>query len=155
MDALVSKRTVAGLDEFDSCTCLNLRKATRAVTQFYENLLEPTGLKITQLPILAQAATLGPVTMTALSDTLVMDRTTLTRNLQPLVRLGFIKVRSGDDRRVRMVTVTPEGLDALEAALPLWRKAQAEMLEQLGRFSWGVLMDNLRATVSATRKAGR
>lgn len=155
MDAILSKRIIAGLDEFDVCTCLNLRKATRAVTQFYEGLLDPTGLKITQLPILAQAATLGPVTMTKLSDSLVMDRTTLTRNLQPLVRLGFVKVRAGEDRRARLVSATPEGLDALEAALPLWRKAQAEMLEHLGRFSWGVLMDNLRATIDAARNAGR
>ena len=116
MDAIVSRRKIAGLDEFDSCTCLNLRKATRAVTQFYENLLEPTGLKITQLPILAEAATLGPVTMTKLSERLVMDRTTLTRNLQPLVRMGFIKVRAGEDRRARLVSVTQEGLEALEGA---------------------------------------
>lgn len=141
------------LDLLSSCTCQNLRQATRVVTQYYEQVLEPTGLKITQVPVLAAAATMGPIPMSQLAEALVMDRTTLTRNLQPLERAGLVKVAPGADRRARMVSATKAGMDALDAALPLWKQAQADMVESLGRFKWGVLMDNLRATVDATRKS--
>ena len=140
------------LELLSSCTCQNLRQATRVVTQHYEQVLEPIGLKITQLPVLAAATAMGPIPMSQLAEALVMDRTTLTRNLQPLERAGLVQVAPGDDRRARMVSATPEGLDALEAALPLWRQAQSGMVEALGRFKWGVLMDNLRQTVDAARK---
>lgn len=142
------------LDLLSSCTCQNLRQTTRVVTQYYEQALEPTGLKITQLPVLAAAATMGPVPMSQLADALVMDRTTLTRNLQPLERAGLVKVLPGEDKRARMVSATSKGLDALDRALPLWKRAQGDMVEALGRFHWGVLMDNLRATVDAARKTG-
>lgn len=149
-----NQEKIAGLAAFETCICLNLRKATRRVTHYYESVLAPTGLKITQLPILAQAVQSGPVSMTALSQTLVMDRTTLTRNLQPLIRLGYLLVTpDANDRRARMVTVTAAGREALTAALPLWQQAQAVMLDQLGHFSAGVLTDNLRATIDAARKA--
>jgi len=140
------------LDLLTSCTCQNLRQTTRVVTQYYEQALEPTGLKITQLPVLAAAATMGPVTMSELAESLVMDRTTLTRNLQPLERAGLVRIMPGEDKRARMVTATHKGLDALDKALPLWKEAQSNMVDALGRFHWGVLMDNLRATVDAARK---
>lgn len=140
------------LDLLTSCTCQNLRQTTRVVTQYYEQALEPTGLKITQLPVLAAAATMGPVTMSELAESLVMDRTTLTRNLQPLERAGLVRIMPGEDKRARMVTATHKGMNALDKALPLWKEAQGNMVEALGRFHWGVLMDNLRATVDAARK---
>lgn len=141
------------LDLLTSCTCQNLRQTTRVVTQYYEQALEPTGLKVTQLPVLAAAATMGPVAMSQLAEALVMDRTTLTRNLQPLDRAGLVKIAPGEDKRARMVTATPKGMAALDKALPLWKQAQGSMVEALGRFHWGVLMDNLRATVDAARKS--
>ncbi|MCY4190988.1 MAG: MarR family winged helix-turn-helix transcriptional regulator [Rhodospirillaceae bacterium] len=141
------------LDLLSNCTCQNLRQASRVVTQYFEQTLEPTGLKVTQLPVLAAAATMGPIPMSQLAEALVMDRTTLTRNLQPLERAKLVTVTSGADRRSRMVLATPKGLDALGAALPLWKQAQSDTVEALGRFKWGVLMDTLRATVDATRSA--
>lgn len=140
------------LELLSSCTCQNLRQATRAVTRHYEQVLEPIGLKITQLPVLAAAAAMGPLPMSRLAESLVMDRTTLTRNLQPLERAGLVQVVSGDDRRARMVSATAKGVDVLESALPLWKQAQSGMVEALGRFKWSVLMENLRLTVDATRK---
>ena len=145
-------RDRTALDLLSSCTCQNLRQATRVVTQHYEQALEPIGLKITQLPVLAAAAAMGPIPMSRLAAELVMDRTTLTHNLQPLERAGLVKVAPGDDRRARMVSATGKGVEALDAALPLWKRAQSGMVEALGRFKWGVLMDNLRLTVDAARK---
>ncbi len=149
-----NKPKIEGLDDLDNCTCQNLRQATRVVTQFYETALDPTGLKITQLPVLAAAATHGPVLMSHLADVLVMDRTTLTRNLQPLLRAGLVAIDKGDDKRARLVTATDKGVKVLKEALPIWRSVQAEMVDALGRFQWGVLMDNLRATVAAARDRG-
>ena len=149
-----NKPQIDGLDDLDNCTCQNLRQATRVVTQFFETALDPTGLKITQLPVLAAAATHGPVLMSRLADILVMDRTTLTRNLQPLLRSGLVAIEKGDDKRARLVTATDKGIGVLKEALPIWRGAQAEMVDALGRFQWGVLMDNLRATVAAAREHG-
>jgi DNA-binding MarR family transcriptional regulator len=145
------KLMVPGIDDLQNCTCSNLRQASRVVTQFFEQALEPASLKITQLPVLVAATTKGPLPMSKLAEELVMDRTTLTRNLQPLQRAGLIRISPGDDRRARMVSVTEKGIDALERAVPLWREAQTAMVDHLGRFQWGVLMDNLRATVHATR----
>lgn len=152
--ATSNKPQIDGLDELDNCTCQNLRQATRVVTQFYEAALDPTGLKVTQLPVLAAAATHGPVLMSRLADILVMDRTTLTRNLQPLVRAGLIEIGKGDDKRARLVTATGKGVKVLKEALPIWRRTQEEMVDAIGRFQWGVLMDNLRATVAAARERG-
>lgn len=146
---------IDGLADLDNCTCLNLRQAARTVTQHFEALLEPAGIKITQLPILAALAR-APLTMNQLADRLVMDRTTLTRNLRPLERDGLVRIIRGHDRRERHVQVTDAGIAALRRALPIWKKAQAEMVDALGRFQWGVLMDNLRATVQASKsKPGR
>src|SRR5271170_7584973 len=74
------------------CNCLALRQATRHVTQFYDQCLAPAGLRTTQFSILARLRRLGPVTISALAADLVMDRTTLGRNLQPLEREGLVAV---------------------------------------------------------------
>lgn len=142
---------VQAFELLEDCTCQNLRQATRVVTQFFEKILEPTGLKVTQLPVLAAAADHGPVSMSRLADLLIMDRTTLTRNLQPLERAGLITIQKGEDRRSRLVSATRDGQDALQQALPLWRQAQETLVDSLGRFQWAVLMENLHATVGATK----
>lgn len=152
MSELERQKRLPGLSEMGECTCQNLRKAARAVTQYYEAALEPSGLKVTQLPVLAVPASRGPLPMSRLADELVMDRTTLTRNLRPLEKAGLIRVRRGEDKRARIVEITDAGRAALAKALPLWKKAQAEMVDNLGRFQWGVLMDNLRATVAAVKR---
>ena len=84
-----------------ACTCANLRKATRVVTQVYDAALQPVGLKATQFTVLAVLAERGEAPLTRLAETLVMDRTTLTRNLKPLVREGFIRIEPGVDEAAR------------------------------------------------------
>jgi DNA-binding MarR family transcriptional regulator len=137
------------MNELDQCPCLALRKASRLITQRYDAELEGVGVKITQLPVLMAAGRGLPITR--LAETLVMDRTTLTRNLQPLRRAGFVRVGKGADRRARVVTLTAKGEDALRRALPIWREAQKKMVVRIGRLRYGALMENLRATVTAAR----
>lgn len=117
------------------CTCFKLRSLARRVTQLYDHALAPSGLKVTQYSLLASARrreASGPPTVTELAQRLFTDRTTLTRNLRPLVAAGFIRLGSGLDDRSKAVIVTPKGEAAFQAARPLWKAAQAEMHERAG-----------------------
>ncbi len=129
------------------CTFANLRKASRALSQIYDAALQPVGLKATQLTLLATLERRGVVPVSQLAETLVMDRTTLTRNLKPLAARGLVAVEPGEDRRVRQVILTAPGRALLEAARPLWARAQRGVVERLGRGRWSGLLDDLAATV--------
>ena len=131
-----------------ACTCANLRKAARAVTQVYDAALRPSGLKATQFSLLAALSQPDAVPLTKLADALVMDRTTLTRNLKPLVGKGFVRIDQGEDQRVRRISLTETGQDILDQARPLWRQAQSRLVESLGYERWSGLIDDLTATVT-------
>ena len=139
----------AGLE----CACFSLRKAARAVTQLYDDALKPAGVLATQLPLLATTARLERATVTELAEAMVMDRTTLTRNLRPLERDGLLRTEPGTDRRVREVSLTKKGQRVLLAAYPLWRQAQAKVARGLGRRRMEHLIAELTATVDALRSS--
>src|SRR3954465_8869802 len=82
------------------CTCFNLRKASRAVTQLYDEFLRPSGLRATPFSLLMLIRGLGPLRITELAEEAVMDRTTLKRNLELLQREGLVHIASGEDARV-------------------------------------------------------
>ena len=84
---------------FDGYINFNLRKSSRAVTQIYDTILKPSGLRSRQFALLGPMSNRGSITMTRLAKALVMDRTTLTRNLRPLEKQGFIVINMGDDQR--------------------------------------------------------
>ena len=133
------------------CTCANLRKAARVVTQAYDAALQPVGLKATQFTLLAALTKLGDVPLTRLADALVMDRTTLTRNLKPLVREGHVRIDQEEDQRVRKVSLTDAGRDVFDKARPRWEQAQSKIQGILGQESWSDLLDGLSAAVTAVR----
>ena len=133
------------------CACSNFRKASRAVTQLFDQALEPSGLRSTQLVILLEIAVARSTTVPQLARRLVMDRSTLQRNLQPLVKRGFIKVDSSRARRSQLLTLTPRGHKAVEEAVPLWDRAQTRFVQQLGQKRWRILREYLSAAVSAAR----
>lgn len=130
------------------CACFNIRKASRAITQFYDGMLQSSGLRVTQFTLLVVLASAGSVTITRLGQMLVMDRTTMTRNLKPLVNQGLITIEAGQDQRTRVATLTASGRDALAKAFPLWEKAQTSVVTRLGRKRWSTLLDDLSATVA-------
>ena len=104
------------------CNCSALRQAARHVTRFYDALLFPAGLRATQFSILAKLGERGPLTITALAAEMVMDRTTLGRNIQPLHRNGLVAVISGRrDHRSKELHLTETGLERLRAAGAPWR----------------------------------
>src|SRR6516225_5555229 len=107
------------------CTCFRVRGAARRVTQIYGRHLAPTGLKISQFSLLGFVSAEGPVSIGRLSELLTTDRTTLTRNLRPLLSAGLIeRATSGDKRRHELVATTA-GRATFKRALPLsrcWRR---------------------------------
>ena len=121
------------LTEGQACACFNVRKTARVITQLYDEVLRPTGMRITQFALLMAAAGLGPVTVTRLAKLGAMDRTTLTRNLRPLEEQGLVHIEPGEDRRERQVTLTPRGQHALATAFPLWQEAQAKIVKGFGQ----------------------
>jgi len=109
----------------DDCNCLAVRQAARHITQFYDQFLAPSGLRTTQFSILAKLRLLGPMTINALATNLVMDRTTLGRNILPLERDGLIAVEKGSrDRRSKVVQLTEAGAAGFRAAAKGWTQAQ-------------------------------
>lgn len=115
------------LSECGGCACFALRRAARGLTRLYDRQLRPSGLRATQFTLLAVLKNVGPQPLQALAELLGLERTTLTRNLQPLLSRELITAQVGDDRRVRRLSVTPAGVQAAVAALPLWRKAQRQV----------------------------
>jgi DNA-binding MarR family transcriptional regulator len=133
------------------CAANRLRAAARGVTQRYDAALAPSGLRVTQLPILVALRLTGPVPITPLADTLGLDRTTLTRNLRLLVGRGFVAMSAdGDDARVRMAALTGEGAAALAQALELWDGVQRAVEAEFGRPRLLDLYGELAALSAAT-----
>jgi DNA-binding MarR family transcriptional regulator len=127
-----------------NCVCNNLRRASRAVTNYYDHLLDQTSdLRSSQCPILVVLYLSGPHTINDLSTKLALDRTTLTRNLKPLAHQGLLTIAPGSDQRTRVVTITAQGEEALLHALPLWEQAQAHMVEGIGHAHVATLLTQL------------
>lgn len=134
--------------EAAGCACFNLRKAARAITQLYDGALAPSGLRATQFSLLAVLRAMGEPTISRLAKAMVMDRTTLTRNLRPLEKLGLLEVIVGKDRRTRHVGLTALGRDRLATAFPLWREAQARVARGLGEARRERLLSDLAGVVA-------
>ncbi|HLM11755.1 MAG TPA: MarR family winged helix-turn-helix transcriptional regulator [Reyranella sp.] len=114
------------------CTCFRVRGAARRVTQIYSKHLASTGLKISQFSLLGFVTAQGPVSIGRLSDLLATDRTTLTRNLGPLLKDGLIERAQSDDKRRHELVATPAGRALFKRALPLWAAAEQEVRDAMG-----------------------
>ena len=146
--------TQKDLEQFLSvpqCVCFNLRKTARWVTQLYDEALRPTGLRATQFSLLSVMQHLGMATINQLAEVMVMDRTTLTRNLKPLEGQGYLRIHPGKDRRQREVTLLAAGRKVLGQALPLWEETQAHIVQSLGHDRASRLLKDLQ---HATTQAG-
>jgi DNA-binding MarR family transcriptional regulator len=117
----------------EDCNCLAVRQAARHVSQFYDQFLAPVGLRTTQFSILAKLKRIGPMTINALARDLVMDRTTLGRNILPLEREGLIAIVTGSaDRRSKELRLTEAGAERLRAARAGWAQAQTQFEAHFG-----------------------
>jgi DNA-binding MarR family transcriptional regulator len=135
-------RTIA-----EECACIRTRQASRTLTRIYDEALRGSGLQVSQLSVLVAVAMFGEAgaSIGALAAALVLERTTLTRNLRPLEVAGWIRVaRSPLDARARIVFLTRSGEAAIERAMPRWERAQERVAEALGTGN----LDDLRARLS-------
>ena len=132
----------------EDCNCMNLRGAARRVSNFYDAVLSPSGLRATQYSILAVLDELGAVSINDLADRLDLDRTTTGKNMRPLTVAKLITIGpSPTDGRSRVVRLTRHGAAALETARPLWRQAQQEFESANGQN----VVRSLRRTLSRLR----
>ena len=115
-----------------NCACFNVRKSARVITKHYDDALQSLELKPTQFTILAVLSSVDAITVTDLANYMILDRTTLTRNLRPLEKQGMIKTGAGEDRRTRMISLSKKGLNKLEKAIPLWKQAQKDVTKYMG-----------------------
>ena len=122
-----------------NCKCFKIRKASRLVTQVYDKKLQPLDLKITQFSILSFIATSGEKNLIKLANELYMDRTTLTRGLEILKKKKYIKNLGNKDSRKRIVSLTKEGIDILDKAIPLWMEAEEEIFEESKKHKFSML----------------
>ncbi len=153
MTKLKSKADTNRRQEFGrTCVVYNLRRASRAVTQLYEEHLKPSGLLPTQFTLLAAVRVMGPVKMSVIAEELVLDRTTLTRNIRPLEREGLVSIISAkSDQRMREISITNKGLKKLEEAIPCWQEAQDLTKKMLSASRIERMLGDLRAIVGAQR----
>ena len=122
-----------GLSGPEDCNCLAVRQAARHITQFYDQLLAPSGLRTTQFSILATLSRLGPMTINVLAADLVMDRTTLGRNILPLERDGLVVIeQSSRDHRQKVVWLTEAGAARFRAGVKGWVVAQRRFAAAFG-----------------------
>ena len=133
-----------------TCTCGELRKATRAITLLYDNAFKSTGLLSTQFNVLQAIYNIDSIRISDLANKLGMDRTTLTRNLSVLERQGFIKISQGKDQRTRIVTATQKGRSAVSKTILLWNEVQRKVKQEMGENSWRELMQNLGQLLKVT-----
>ena len=133
-----------------ACICNNLRRAARLVTNYYDKLLEPAGLRVSQATVLV-VLYLGDVqTINEMAEKLELDRTTLTRNLKPLAQQGLLTIVPGSDQRTRVVSLTSEGEAALLNVLPLWEQTQSYMVEGIGEANASLLLEQLSEAAALT-----
>lgn len=132
------------------CNCLAVRQAARHITQLYDQFLAPTKLRTTQLSILVRLRRNGPMTINALAEELLLDRTTLGRNIQPLQREGLIAIARGRaDRRSKDVSLTAEGVTRMRAAIKRWAAAQAQFEASFGGRRTAELRGLMHAVVTS------
>ena len=133
------------------CMCTSVRRASQALTNFYDATLAPSGLRATQFSLLAHLVSVDEATLTRLADVRAIDRTTLTRNLAPLERAGLVTVVAGTDRRTRVVRITDAGRAAMRRAFPYWQAAQQQMMSGLGGERFGALLGEMEALSALAR----
>jgi DNA-binding MarR family transcriptional regulator len=126
-----------------TCMGLHVRRASRILTQIYNDALRPVGLVSNQFTLLVAIDLMGATAIGTLAQELYTDQTTLTRNLKLLKKKGLVDIEAGADRRVRIVSLSERGSVALAQALPIWEQVQIDLAERLEPQKWQTLLSLL------------
>jgi DNA-binding MarR family transcriptional regulator len=135
------------------CACANIRRLARVVTKLYDQDLKDSGLEISQFTLLMALKRTGEITQGQLGAALALDSTTLTRSLKPLVQEGWIKSRPGDDRRERLLNLSPSGKQKFDRVNPQWERAQARLKKAVKSDGWNQMMKVLDTVTQASLTA--
>ena len=127
------------------CASFNFRRAARAMTALFDHALKDSGIRSTQFTILTAIAKTQPVSISNVAQILVMDATTLTRNLNLLRKQGLLTISPRGAMRQRFLHLTFAGEKALARAIPLWRKIQQRFVDQIGEDQWKALRSELES----------
>lgn len=133
------------------CACFHFRRAARVVTQYYDEALQPVGLRSTQVVILLSVAAADRPSIAQLAREMAMDASTLNRNLRPLVAKDLIDLEDGADGRRKLVAITRKGREVIADAVPYWTKAQEGLIGALGEDMFHSLIGELDEVVSRVR----
>jgi DNA-binding MarR family transcriptional regulator len=126
------------------CMCGNLRMASRALTAVYDEHLKPSGLTSNQLAVLWPIVAMEPTPMSEIARNVVMDKTTVSRNVAGLQALGLVEIQPGDDARLRLVSTTAKGRHAFALAMPAWEAAQEAVAKTFGKMRFASLVKESR-----------
>src|SRR5580698_3277395 len=118
---------------FDNCTASRVRLIARSVSSIYDQAVARHGVTIAQVNLLVTLADFGPSTLRKIGEFLRLERSTMSRNLDLLMKRGWVEAISSNARGIREVAITPVGLDIIEAVLPDWRAAQTQAAQLLGQ----------------------
>ena len=143
---------MADLDILTPCACFRARNVARAITGLYDEIVGDSGLRTSQLAILAAIRTHGAVSMQMLAAELGVDPSTMTRTLLPMERDGFVASEQGEDRRVRELALTPKGHRKLAEAGRLWAQAQDTLREKLGAERFERMLADMAEVLSVLRE---
>lgn len=139
------------LTSVENCTCFNIRRVSRVITQFFDAEVRRHGMRPTQTPILRALQARSGWSMAELSEWLGMERTTLLRNLRPLQRDGLVRAKgAGRGGRVEL-GITAKGRAALVKAHPAWRSAQDKVVALLGKERWSTIIGDLEEVATKLR----
>lgn len=137
----------------DQCALFDLHRASRVLTTMYNAHLRETNMTMAQFTLLRNIAALSPANVTQIAEAMLMDRTSVTRLIEPLITSGYAKSEpSEDDKRVRWISVTDAGTKALSGSFEAWQAAQQELFDIIGPEQWMAMRRALRDTVHMVRK---
>ncbi len=133
-----------------TCVCTSLRMATRLVARHYDRALAPAGISTNDYSILVRLSREGPLPLGAFASLLAMDRSTLSREIAPLVDAGLVEASAdAHDRRRRVLTLSAGGEARVRLAYPLWEQAQAQLADEFGADRTAALVAELNALAGA------
>jgi DNA-binding MarR family transcriptional regulator len=128
--------------------CFALREVARAVTGMYDQILAPTGLRVTEVGVLRVCAATGSISVAALARELATDRTFITRTIKPLIAAGMLRqVRSIGGKEKILIELTPPGQTALAEAIVRWDQAQRHLIGRFGEAHWSWLKSHLSSII--------
>ena len=135
-----------------ACAAFSLKSAARAVSQAYDEALQPAGLRSTQFALLVAVAANQPAAVGEIATVMFMDQTTTTRSLRLLARAGLVEIPARGPKREKRVRLTAEGERKLRRAVPVWRAAQERFTDAFGQQKWRETVRALRAAAALTYK---